>query len=250
MTTAAEIRKWTRAVTSSRDDIVLRGRDVIVVPIRHVVCGLSFPGSWDKTLPRPYWFATIPFTPPAGTLGGKWRGNLLVGRSTDEGFATSVVDLATRALDEKLKPLVSLELFFGATTTGERPPLVFGNWERLQDFPDYHAPVLAALGRLGEAAEVALGFVEKHEPRWQALRAEGERQIAGYRERGMGRDAVELASHQLALLDDLKELGQLSAIQDRVGVAALLHRWEQQGVTRRNVLDLWEPTPFPLERDL
>ena len=249
MTTAAEVRKWTRGLTTSRDDIVLRGRDLFVVPIRHVVCGVSFPGSWDKTLPRPYWFATIPFTPPAGTLGGKWRGNLLVGRSTDEGFTKSLIDLATRAMDEKLKPLASLGQFYDATTTGERPALVFGNWERLQDFPDYHAPFLAALGRLEEAADVALGFVDKHHGRWKALRAEGEQQIAHYRQRGMGRDAVELANHQLALLDDLRALGQLSASRDRVGVAALLHSWEQQGLERWNVLNLWQPTPFPLERD-
>ncbi|WP_137150452.1 hypothetical protein [Devosia sp. FKR38] len=248
MTTAAEVKKWTRALTSSRDDIVLRGRDLFLVPIRHVVCGLSFPGSWDKTLPRPYWFASVPFTPPAATFGGKWRGNLLVGRSNEEGFTKSLIELAARAIDEKLKPLASLNHFFDATTTGERPALVFGNWERLQDFPDYHAPVLAALGRLEEAADVALGFVSQHEPRWQALRAEGERQIAGYRERGIGRDAVALANHQLALLEDLRALGRLSAGQDRAGVVALLHSWEQQGLERWNVLDLWEPTPFPLER--
>lgn len=247
MTTAVEIRKWTRAITSNRDDVVLRGRDLFVRPIRHVIRGVAFPGSWDKALPRPHWFVSITFTPPTGVFGGKWRGDLPIGRSTDRGFAEALNGLLHQAVDKELAPLDSLEAFFNAATTGERPALVLGAWERLQDFPDYHAPVLAALGRLEEAADVAAGFVDKQEPRWRAVRAEGERQIAGYRQRGIGRDAVDFADHQLSLLSDLKELANLSAEKNKAGVAALLHDWQQQKMKRWNLEGLWEQTPFPVE---
>ena len=36
MTTAAEIKRWTRPLAARRDDIVLRGRSLWLLPINHM----------------------------------------------------------------------------------------------------------------------------------------------------------------------------------------------------------------------
>ncbi len=51
-------------------------------------------------------------------------------------------------------------------------------------------------------------------------------------------------------MDDMRQLIARASINDRRGVAHLLHEWEKQNARRLEVEDDWEPTPFPLERDL
>jgi hypothetical protein len=248
MTTAVEIRRWTRSITAERADVVLRGRTLFLRPIRHVVRGIAFPGSWDKALPRPYWFVTIPFVPPIGMFGGKWRGHLPIGRSTEEGFGQTLNGLLRQVVDESLTPLVSLEAFHEATR-GERKISTYFNWECLADHADYHSLVLAGLGQLEQAASVASSFVERWEPHWIKSRLEGERDMATYRYRVLGREDVESAEQQLALLSHLKTLATLASEENTAGLATLLHGWERQGIQRWGLEDLWEPSPFPLERD-
>jgi hypothetical protein len=250
VTTAAEIRKWTRAIASSRDDVVLRGRFLFMIPIRHVIRGVAFPGSWDKTLPRPYWFVATTVTPPAGSFGGKWRGNLDVGRSNEPGFSEILDFHLNRAIEEELAPLETIEAFYAAAATRNRPAPVHGNWERLQHFPANHAAVLAALGRLEEAGSEASAFVDKYELLWQQRLLTGEAMMASRRTRGMGRDEVEFASHQLALVDYAKSLASLAASGKKAEVVSLLRDWERTNIHRWKLELAWEPTPFPLERDL
>jgi hypothetical protein len=248
MTTAVEIRRWTRSITAERADVVLRGRTLFLLPIRHVIRGIAFPGSWDKTLPRPHWFVTIPFVPPAGMFGGRWRGRLPIGRSTEEGFGETLNTLLRQVVDESLTPLVSLEAFHEATR-GERKISSYFRWECLADHADYHSLVLAGRGQLDQAASVASGFADRWEPHWIKSRLEGERLMTTYRYRVMGREDVESADWHLALLSQLKTLATLASTGNRAGLATLLQDWERQGIQGWGLEDLWEPTPFPLERD-
>jgi len=48
----------------------------------------------------------------------------------------------------------------------------------------------------------------------------------------------------------MRQLIALAGVNDRAAVAALLHEWEEHNARRLGVEDVWEPTPFPLERDL
>jgi len=141
----------------------------------------------------------------------------------------------------------SLDAFFRATIGERPPPTVGGDWESLDNHPDFHAPVLAALGRLEDASTVALSFVEANEARWRRDLADGQTLIAGHVRRGIGRDMVDFATQQLVLLSDIKTLGQFAERGDRSGVVALLRDWERQKMRSWGLDDIWEPTPFPLE---
>ena len=46
----------------------------------------------------------------------------------------------------------------------------------------------------------------------------------------------------------LTELCPLLRVDDRAGVANLLHRWEREVAQSRKLAGIWEPSPFPLEQ--
>ncbi len=45
----------------------------------------------------------------------------------------------------------------------------------------------------------------------------------------------------------VEQLCPLIDARDRAGIAALLHRWEAESVTRLKLEKYWEPSPFPVE---
>jgi hypothetical protein len=114
----------------------------------------------------------------------------------------------------------------------------------------HHASVLAALGRLPEAGAVAQAYIDKEEGRWLGIKARGEALLDKPRKRKDGESDIRLADHFLRPMDDMRQLIALANAGDRRAVAALLHEWEAQNVRRVDMADAWEPTPFPLERDL
>jgi hypothetical protein len=52
-----------------------------------------------------------------------------------------------------------------------------------------------------------------------------------------------------AMLRQLKELCRRLSLDDRAGLVALLHEWEAAMVRNLKIAHLWEPTPFPLEKE-
>lgn len=129
------------------------------------------------------------------------------------------------------------------------------HWQHENEFPLEHdaflyASVLAALGRLPEACAVAQAYIDKDEGRWLAVKARGETLLEKPRKRWEGEMDIRLADNFLKPMDDMRQLIALAGANDRLAVAGLLRDWERQNANRCDIEGAWEPTPFPLEREL
>lgn len=113
-----------------------------------------------------------------------------------------------------------------------------------------HACVLAALGRLSDACAIAQAYIDKEEPRYLSIKARGKALLEKKRTRSEAESTIQLANWFLNPMDDMRKLIALARVNDRHAVASLLHEWEEQNARRLEIEDAWEPTPFPLERDL
>ena len=246
MTTQAEIRRWLSPLLASRSDVIFRGRSLWLKPATHVCRSIFFEGSSDRTDPRPRWYFTLPFT-PFGLPPKIWSAQIVVGRSTDTDFAQRVFGEFTDAIDNRLKPISSIEAFYQMTLEDQRIATGAGWWE-LSKYPPYHACVLAALGRLGEALRVAEAHTAQI-PQWEKALGNAEAILTGRPDRSDAQSAANYARKSLLPLLELQRLVVLARVGDRQGVASLLHEWERRKVRRWEIEDIWESTPFPVELD-
>lgn len=246
MTTQAEIRRWLSPLLASRSDVIFRERSLWLKPAAHVCRSIFFEGSSDRTDPRPRWYFTLPFT-PFGLPPKIWSAQIMVGRSTDTDFAQRVFGEFTDAIDNRLKPISSIEAFYQMTLEDQRIATGAGWWQ-LSKYPPYHACVLAALGRLGEALRVAEAHTAQI-PQWEKALGDAEA-ISTLGPNGSGtKSAANYARRGLSPLLELQRLVVLARVGDRQGVASLLHEWERRKVRRWEIEDIWESTPFPVELD-
>jgi hypothetical protein len=244
MTTAAEIKSWTCSLTKGRQDVVLRGRSLWLLPINHVCRSIFFEGSSDRTDPRARWSFKLPFT-PLGLPVRVWSAQLPIGRSTDEAFAARVFEQVTGKIDNDLMPVSTIEAFHAMTLEHRPHEAMAGLWQ-LSRQPEYHACVLAALGRLEEARVVAEECIAPKD-RWETGLDRGRALLAKRSNSNEGKYLVSMASDRLQLLSELERLRNVSADGDRSGAAALLREWEEQKIRLWKIEDLWEPSPFPIE---
>ena len=154
-----------------------------------------------------------------------------------------------QTLDHPFRPLASIEDLYRLMQESRLP------WQHQELLPlssdaFLHASVLAALGRLPEACAVAQAYIDKEEGTWLAVKADAEVLLDKPRKRSEGESRIRLANHFLKPMDDMRQLMVFATASDRRGVATLLHQWEEQNARRLEIEDVWEPTPFPLERDL
>ena len=246
MTTGAEIKRWMKPLLAAREDVQLRGRVLYLTPVDHILRGIFFIGSSDKTYPRPRWFLGVPFAPQSELLGGLWSAELPILHTTDEGFSERLVELLADAIDQVLQPVSSVEAFYELTLHDRRTEAGTGFWI-LEKYPVFHAPVLAALGRFDEAATVVERAVAASERRFLKLLAEGRALVANRKNSVVGRLAITEANRDLTMLAELKRLAELARMADRTAIAALLGDWEMSTVKRWGIDDFWRPSPFPLE---
>jgi hypothetical protein len=61
-------------------------------------------------------------------------------------------------------------------------------------------------------------------------------------------DQIEHDEDSKATFRRVRELCARLAVDDRPGLAQLLHQWEAETVRNLKIEHLWEPTPFPLEQ--
>ncbi len=73
-----------------------------------------------------------------------------------------MVEQFTQKIDQDLKPVSSIEAFYEMTLDDRSTEAGTGYWQ-LAKYPVFHAPVLAALGRLDEAQVVVNSFVAAKE---------------------------------------------------------------------------------------
>jgi len=249
MTTIAEVKKWTRPILAEHADLALKPRKLYLSPVHHIHRYIQFLGSYDRTLSKPTAGFCILFGPPTGRLSNNWDRELIVGWSTDAGFQDRLATAIRQTLEYPFRPLAEIEDLYGLMQDSRL------HWQHqaellLSQDAFLHASVLAALGRLPEACAVAQAYIDKDEAKWLESKAMGEALLDKPRKRSEGESRIRLANHFLKPMDDMRQLIALASANDRVAVAALLHEWEEHNARREGVEDVWEPTPFPLERAL
>jgi hypothetical protein len=249
MTTVAEVKKWTRPILAEHPDLALKPRKLYLRPVRHIYRYIQFLGSSDRTHSKPTAGFMIMFGPPTGRLSDNWSRELIVGWSTDAGFHDRLAVHIRQTLAYPFRPLAEIEDLYRLMQEGRL------HWQHEELLPlssdaFLHASVLAALGRLAEACVVAQVYIDKEEARYLAIRASGEALLDKPRKRSEGESRIQLANHFLRPMDDMRVLIALANADNRRGVAALLQRWEETNARRLGIEGAWEPSPFPLEREL
>jgi hypothetical protein len=244
MTTAPEVKRWTRSILAEHLDLALKPRLLYLRPVHHVFRTILFIGSSDRTHPKPCSNYVLLFSPPSGSNGNNWNRELMAGRSTDPEFQNNLARTVGEALED-LRPVGSIEGLADRIGSDrfERAKTLDG----LSHEPMIYASILAALGRLAEAAAMAQNYIDKNETRLLAQLAHGQAIRAQKPRSHEGQFAIGHASHFLKPMNELRQLVAASSADDRRAVAALLHDWERQGARRQNIEDIWEPSPFPIE---
>lgn len=248
MTTTAEVKRWAIPILERHTDLILNGRNLILKPVQHLLRGIYFDSSWSKDYPRPYWYFVMLFKVPTSSIGFRWSGEILAGRSTESAFAEKLMLGATDKIENELRTVQSIEEFEQYTKYEKDVLGLLGYWA-IERYPRYNSVLLSALGRLEEAHRLLSGLIEKDEARYLVELAEGRAVIAKRANSRLGKNAVESATCNLAIIAELKRLLALLEARDRPGIGALLREWEQHNAKRWRVEHLWEPTPFRKRQD-
>ena len=245
MTTAPEVKRWTKTILAEHDDLTLEGRDLYLRPVNHVLCAIRFLGSSNKAFPTPTASVGALCGSPSSPFGLGLGLDLLVGYSTDAGFQQKLEQDVREILAGSLRRVNSLEAFYELTC--DYGGLWIGS-DRLSSQPPVQAAVLAALGKLVQASSVIDAHIKwLDETKLRARLVEAEDLLARRPGSAIARIDVRSARYWLEQLRELKELADLIRENDRPGIGALLHTWEQQRARSLGIAHLWEPTPFPVE---
>jgi hypothetical protein len=225
-------------------DLALKSRCLYLRPVRHVFCSILFVGSSDATYPKPRSNYVLLFTPPSGSNSDNWDRELMVGWSTDPGFQEKLAQTFRATLDD-LRHVASIEGLYDRI--GPERVEATKKQNGLSHKPVVYACVMAALGQLADAAVIAQNYIAKNERRLLDQLAEGRTLQEQKPKNGNAQYLIDVASHFLKPMYNLRLLADLASSGDNVGVATLLHEWEARNAKRLGLEDAWEPTPFPLE---
>jgi hypothetical protein len=105
MTTAAEVKRWTKPLLESHPDLVLYGRYLLLQPLHHIYRAIEFVGSSQKTYPNPTARFGILFAPPSVPMSYPLGRDLMVGHSRDPDFGEKLVTATDEVLNNGLRRL-------------------------------------------------------------------------------------------------------------------------------------------------
>lgn len=245
MTTAAEVKRWTRPLLARHPDLLLVGRDLLLRPLNHIYRAIRFMGSSQRTYPNPTASFGVLFVPPSVPMSHTFGLDLMVGHSTDSGFAAKLSQMTDDALERGLRRLDTIQALYELTCEDGLLWNLAGTG--LLHSPPLQAAVLAALGKLEDLCAAVDAELAENEVGYLELLEEGLIE----RERG-GRDnwgdhKVSVANTYIARHKDMKLLADLARSNDRASIAAQLHQWEAQRIDKLGLEPYWQPSPFPLE---
>ncbi|MGO4403786.1 hypothetical protein AB4Z10_05900 [Bosea sp. RAF48] len=219
MTTKKQIRKLLDTVAARHDDLIVRGPFLVLAPLRHVLRSISIDRSSDANHPSFYWHIGHAFN-PFGSLQGLCCDIFWLPKGgprfwSDAGFTEAFVETVEQRILPMLRRVQTIDDMFHVE--GEPRSYQYDNW--LNNYEPYQLHMHAAFGRLDQAATVAEKIKNWHLAKnW--------------------RQPEFIYANQL---------GALVAAGDRKAVIALLHEWEEDFVRRKDLLSIYERTPFPLE---
>jgi hypothetical protein len=217
MTSTAQGKQAMQPFLRKHPDFALVGRLLVKKPINHIFCGILIDRTRSADLFSPRWF-TFHLFEHQTRCHLSW-GHDLFRRSHGLWLWSNPASIPVlfEEIEQNAVPIFhstkSLEDFVAFVTAHPRS-------HHLAD-PPTKLVVDVALGNLESAREICTGFLPK------------------YTEATYGRDAEDKMQFR-----NLKELCRRLALDDRAGLAALLHEWEAQTVKLEH---LWQPSPFPLE---
>ncbi|WP_338721498.1 hypothetical protein [Devosia sp. XK-2] len=244
MTTAAEVKRWTKSILAEHPDLRLNKRELYLSPTHHIHRFILFAGSSDRTFPTPVASYRILFMPPSYPTGYAWSNQLSVGWSTDPEFAEKLIVCVRQVVNEALRPLHSIEGLISLNNT--QAVRGFGT-TRIGHYPVLHAVVEAAMGHLDEVCNIVDARVAALEPGLNQTLSAG---LVLQAKRPKSSDAAYMISGAikgLQQLDEVKQLANYARKGDRGAIAGLLHQWEAKQVQKLGLEYAWQPTPFPLE---
>lgn len=250
MTTLVQIRQWTRPLLGVDPNLVLIGQSLFLQPVRHVLRGLLIDRTSSAEWSRVH-YALIPlFDYPRKQKGFRWSNQLNLGRNTEPGFADEFLTKSLGVIKEVLSGGETIAGFLSQIEKEGFPSCRrLGAGYDLAAFPLEHCVVLAAMGELEQASAV-LAEITSQQTRYRALLQKGELERAARPRRANAKFDFEYATNQLEIINHLQQLKDVTDRRDHTGVGKLLREWERHNAKLWGVEHLWEPTPFPLERDL
>jgi hypothetical protein len=218
MTRVAQIRQVVRPLLERNSDLALVGRLIVVKPVRHLLLGVYIGRSLDPLLHVPTWSVLLlsDVQKRFGFLWGERVRRQGGWQSTDPGVSSAMCEAIEQ---EALAPMRSIKTFddFIDLTSKLRNPR-----RHLDLFPIARLTVDIARGDL-VAAEAICKYLKTKE---------------GKAEYFYMQERYERA---------VQELCPLVAVNDRAGLANLLHSYEAQTVKNLKLEKYWERTPFPIE---
>jgi hypothetical protein len=227
MTTAAQVKKMVQPVLDRHSDIALVGRYIFLKPIHHFARAILVGRTAYKDQIQPRW-AIVHLFEVQSFVPLDWGEFLANERSNLRGlWLMSQADIATalvEAIEEQALPRLR-----AITTLDDYLTFVSQHLFRhkLFDWPHCKVIVDVALGDLDSARSIC----GAHGQRWSV-------------------DDPEHDEDGKAKFRRVRELCGRLSIEDRPGLAQLLHQWEAETVRNLKIEHLWEPTPFPLELQL
>lgn len=192
---------------------------MVVAPLRHVLRSISIDRSWDADYPRFYWHIGHAFN-PFGSLQGLCCDIFWLPKGgprfwSDAGFTEAFVETVEQRILPMLRRVRTIEDMF--RVEGEPRSYQYDNW--LNNYEPYQIHMHAAFGRFDQAAAVYAKIKDWHLAKnWR----QPEFKYAN-------------------------QLGTLVTARNRKAVIALLHEWEEDFARRKDLLSVYERTPFPLE---
>jgi len=221
MTTKKQIFSLLNHLLDRDDGLALIGDEVVVKPVRHVIRRFWIDRTSDADYPHFFWAVGHTFNPMMAM--GIWAEQFQIPRGlpnrwSQPGMREAFVDLVENAVVPMLRRVEKFDDMFTIDERFRSP--AYDGW--LQYEP-YQMHFLAANGRFDDAIAI-----------YDSIK-DFERSPENPRRRAY------------AFVTD--DLAPLLLANDKPGVAALLHRWEQAKIQRNGLEAIYEPTPFPLELD-
>ena len=219
MTTVAQVKQAVQPLLKRNSDLALIGRLVIIKPVHHFLCGIKIGRSLDPLSFVPTWSVLL-LSEPHKNFGYLWgarvRGPSGNWKITDPELAATMCDAIEQ---EALAPMRAIKTFddFINLASKERFPV-----RHLDLYPATRILVDIARGELAAAEAICLFLkTAKGRARYMYLEAYYDRVV--------------------------QDLCPLVVAKDRMGLAKLLHSYEEQSVKNLRIEKFWEPTPFPIE---
>lgn len=219
MTTASQVKRALKPLLQRHPDLALVNRTIVVMPVRHVLRGILIDRSGNADRFTPKWFAVhlfeqLQFTPLSWGSEIYRRSPSLWRWSNPQDLPLLFEKIEKEALSQ-LRTISTIDSFADFVSAHRFRHQLF-------DWPHRRIILDVARGDLDSARSICTARVTSQTN--EGLDDEG-----------------------MAKLQRAKELCRLLAVDDRAGMAALLHEWEAQTVRNLKIEHLWEATPFPLE---